>query len=77
MITLLVYSNKNVNIRNTTSSLVAAIVERSEPEKLLNGSREVTERILADGATFLLDGQAITRCPAQFLYIVVLLNSFV
>ena len=53
--------HRNVNVRKTCAQYIMNLSERLGAARCLNGSKELTERILVAAAEFVSDGGALTR----------------
>mgnify|MGYP001792423958 CR=1 FL=1 len=55
------YSHRNVAVRKTTAQFLSVLAERMGPNRLLSGTKDVTERILPCLAKLAVDGGLETR----------------
>ena len=55
------HSHRNAQVRKMCARFLAHIADRMGATRLLNGSKDVTERILPVAAQFAVDGNQETR----------------
>ena len=56
-----IFSHKNVLVRKSASALMASLVEKLGPGKVLTGQKDLTDKILTSASQFIQDSAPETR----------------
>jgi hypothetical protein len=66
---LLFFSHRSPAVRKTSAKYIYIVCEKLGPSKILNGTRDITERVLQVAATFASDGPPEIRYVNMYLMI--------